>query len=87
MQEIMYASSNHELRTPINVIINCIKYLKLKADPSLMKWVNICDTSSQFLLCLVNDTLDFASMKVGKFSLSKSKVNVQKMLKDVADLF
>jgi hypothetical protein len=38
-------------------------------EKSGMKWVKIADTSCKFLLSLVNDTLDFAQLKFGKFSL------------------
>jgi signal transduction histidine kinase len=65
----MFASVNHELRTPINIIINCLLFLSDHVSPTAIKWVNIADTSCKFLLSLVNDALDFTQMKMGKFSL------------------
>jgi hypothetical protein len=35
----------------------------------------MADTACKFLLSLVNDTMDFASMKLGKFSLNYSVIN------------
>lgn len=65
----MYASVSHELRTPINVVLNCLRCLANKVESSGLKWVKIADTSCKFLLSLVNDTLDFAQLRFGKFSL------------------
>jgi len=57
--QVMFASVNHELRTPINVVLNCIRCLEPSATPGQMRWLKIACTSSEFLLSLVNDTLDF----------------------------
>jgi signal transduction histidine kinase len=71
----MFASVNHELKTPINVITNCLICLKSKTDNSGLRWINMAETSCKFLLSLVNDTMDFASMKLGKFALNYSIIN------------
>ena len=55
----MFASVSHELKTPINIINNCLLCLIGKVEASALKWVKIADTSCKFLLSLVNDTLDF----------------------------
>jgi signal transduction histidine kinase len=59
----MFASASHELRTPINVVINCMRCLlanSSKLEPDTLKWVKIAHTSCKFLLSLANDTLDYA---------------------------
>jgi hypothetical protein len=65
----MFASVNHELKTPINIIANCIVCLSNKVDNSCKRWLAMADTACKLLLSLVNDTMDFASMRLGKFSL------------------
>ena len=59
IMQVMYASVSHELRTPINAIINCIRCLKVSSTDRQKKWLDIAWTSSELLLSLVNDTLDF----------------------------
>ena len=57
----MYASTSHELKTPLNAIINCINCLDNKIDKSsnLKKWVTMTKVSAEFLLNIVNDSLDY----------------------------
>jgi len=69
---VMFASVSHELRTPINAIQNSLVSIKkYNIDASMTKYLDICTSSSSFLLSLVNDTLDFAQMKAGKFKLMR----------------
>ena len=85
--EIMFASVSHELRTPINVINNCIQCLNLRIiDESSRKWLDIASTSASFLLSLVNDTLDFTSMKMGKFSLNFHEVDLPQIVQEIASM-
>ena len=58
--QIMFTSINHELRTPINAIINSLTCMKPFMVSMAQQYFEICETSSEFLLSLVNDTLDFA---------------------------
>ena len=83
----MFASVSHELRTPINIINNCLLCLTGKVEEQATKWVKIADTSCKFLLSLVNDTLDFTQLKMGKFSLVYSTISPDQLLKEVAELF
>jgi hypothetical protein len=56
----MFASVNHELKTPINVITNCLVCLKSRSDDFSLRWINIANTACKFLLSLVNDAMDFS---------------------------
>ena len=58
--QIMFTSISHELRTPINAIQNSLTCMKSFVSPAGIFYLDICDSSSAFLLSLVNDTLDFA---------------------------
>ncbi len=61
LTEIMVASTSHDMRTPLNTIINMHNMIELKIndDPELSSWLKIARSSSNLLLYLVNDTLDF----------------------------
>jgi signal transduction histidine kinase len=71
---------SHELRTPLNSIIGFSDLLKQKTMGELnekqVKYLNHILGSSQHLLCLVNEILDFISMDAGKLELSISKIPV-----------
>lgn len=84
---VMFASVSHELRTPINAIQNSLVRLRNAAiDTSMTKYLDICTSSSSFLLSLVNDTLDFAQMKAGKFKLMFEQVEIRVLIYEVVQL-
>ena len=49
-------------------------------------YLDICESSSSFLLSLVNDTLDFASMQAGKFKMNFETFKVSDILAEVYQL-
>jgi signal transduction histidine kinase len=56
----MIASTSHDMRTPLNTIINMLRMMGTKiTDKNMMKWLKVANSSSNLLLFLVNDTLDY----------------------------
>ena len=86
-QEVMFASLSHELKTPINIVLNCLRLIKDKASLKLMKWISMADVSCQFLLSLVNDTLDFTQLRFGKFSLQYTNTDIEVLLNEISEMF
>lgn len=84
--QIMFTSINHELRTPINAIQNSLACMKYSMDPSVQMYFEICESSSSFLLSLVNDTLDFAQLQAGKFKMNYEKVDLHELAGEVHEL-
>lgn len=82
----MFACVSHEMRTPLNAILNCVNCLDQQITGNTKRLVDIIETSTHFLLSLVNDTLDFTQIKLGKFSLHYSEVNMAKLVNEVAKL-
>ena len=64
------ANMTHELRTPLNSIIGFAGMLAKSRSmkPADRRYVDIIDGSSQSLLALVNDILDFSSLESGDSS-------------------
>ena len=79
LSEIMIASTSHDMRTPLNTIINMLKLIKdnLGNGRSLEKWIRIASNSSSLLLFLVSDTLDYFQIKSGKFSIMNSQFSIK----------
>jgi signal transduction histidine kinase len=84
--QIMFTSVNHELRTPINAIQNSLQCLKPFVDKSAIQYFQICESSSAFLLSLVNDTLDMAQLQNGKFKMNYEDIEIRSVVKEVYDL-
>jgi len=87
MIEIMIASTSHDMRTPLNTIINMNKLVVTKVtDPQIRKWLKTAQTSTNLLLHLVNDTLDFFQIKSGKFNKKESVCQLNEIIEDCFDL-
>ncbi|HEY8399620.1 MAG TPA: response regulator [Cytophagaceae bacterium] len=79
---------SHEIRTPINAVIG-ITHLLLQENPrpDQLENLNILKTSSQNLLLLINDILDFNKIEAGKIDLEETDFNLRNLLKSIRQTF
>lgn len=50
LSEVMIASTSHDMRTPLNTIVNMLKMIKGKiSDADLTHWINIASNSTLLL--------------------------------------
>lgn len=79
---------SHEIRTPLNAIIGVANLLNTgKSNPDQFENLNILKISSENLLQLVNNILDFSKMEAGKLQLENIEFNLKSLIYDVKDLF
>ncbi|MFN7937559.1 MAG: response regulator [Bryobacteraceae bacterium] len=63
---------SHELRTPMNGIIGMTHLaMQIASKPEQLEYLQAVDSSSQHLLRLLNDLLDFSKTESGKLELEK----------------
>ncbi|GEM_PF-5458777 len=81
------ASVSHELRTPLNVIIGMTQ-LALDGEPSSeqREYLEDIQSSSDALLHLINDVLDFSRIEAGHMSLDCVSFDPRRMVHDVVQL-
>ncbi|CAG9311413.1 unnamed protein product [Blepharisma stoltei] len=78
LKTIILRSVSHELRTPVNAIATLVE--SLKEEPEIKKnkeWsekLSIAMVSSELLLNLINDLLDYSKILAGVFSIQKSTI-------------
>lgn len=72
------SSMSHDIRTPLNGIIG-MTYLTKELDlpPAVRENLDKIDTSSKFLLSLINDVLDMAKAESGKIKLNLEPYRVE----------
>ena len=64
------ANMSHEIRTPLNGLIGFLGLIgKTRIDKVQQEYLQICETSSQTLLAIINDILDLSKIEAGKLSI------------------
>ena len=81
--EMLTATVSHDMRTPLNSMIGLLNTLDLFVDENGKRFLRIIKSSSNFLLFLVNDLLDFFQIKNGKFQKHEAWVDLRKGLGDL----
>lgn len=78
------AGMSHEIRTPLNSVIGFSEQLSQESlTPTQKEQVGAIRSSSEMLLELVNEILDFSKYETGKMSFESSPFRVGQVLQDV----
>lgn len=79
---------SHEIRTPINAVIG-VTNLLVDSDPreDQLENLKILKFSSENLLLLINDILDFNKIEAGKVHLEKIEFSLKELINKVKDIF
>lgn len=79
---------SHEIRTPLNAIIGATNLLNQNSpNVEQLENLNILKISSDNLLSLVNNILDFSKMEAGKMQFENIEFNLKNIVLDIRDLF
>lgn len=78
------ANMSHEIRTPLNGIIGFARLLdKSNLTRKQEDYVSTILSSSQGLLTIINDVLDFCKIEAGKLMLDNRSMNLRETIEDV----
>ena len=82
------SNMSHELRTPLNGIIGASNLL-LQEDylSSQQAHLDVLKYSSEHMMVLINDILDYNKIEAGKLQLAASPVNIREFLQKVSTQF
>ena len=81
------ANMSHEIRTPLNGIIGFTKLLsKSNLTRKQEDYVGTIHSSSESLLTIINDVLDFAKIEAGKLLLDNRSMNLRDTIEDVLNM-
>ncbi len=74
------ANMTHELRTPMNAIINMNRFaLETQLTHKQRNYLTKVKTSADWLLSLIQDTLDFSKIESGKLELDKVEFSLTEL--------
>jgi len=81
------ATMSHEVRTPMNAVLGMADLLRLTALTRKQKsYVQIMESSSNMLLSLVDNMIDFSTLESGKFELKNESFHVADLLERVLEI-
>jgi len=81
------ATVSHEIRTPLNGVVGTLDILMAGEMPAKQRqFVELAWDSSQYLLDLINNILDFSKLEAGKVELERTEFGVAQTIEDVLDL-
>lgn len=73
---------SHEIRTPMNAIIGMTSIAMSSDDvsPSTMDCLQKIESSSHYLMSLINDILDMSRIESGKMTVSETYINLEELI-------
>jgi signal transduction histidine kinase/ActR/RegA family two-component response regulator len=87
-REQFVANMSHEVRTPLNVISGFTgSLLRSSLNTEQQKQVQSVNRASQYLIALINDTLDYSKMNAGKLELDNYPFSTAELFNDIQSAF
>jgi len=82
------ASMSHEIRTPINGVMGMAELLSgTSLDKEQQQYLSTIKISSESLLAIINDILDYSKIEAGKLDIEKVSFNVPELINNCMAIF
>lgn len=87
MKSTFLANMSHEIRTPMNAVTGVTELLLRESLSARQReYVQTIAHSSNSLLSIINDVLDFSKIDSGKFTLAEEEYSLKQLIMDVTTL-
>jgi len=87
MKSLFLARMSHDIRTPLNGVIGMAALLQsTELSNEQKEFTNVIESSSSFLLTLIQDILDHSKIEAGKIDLDPRPTNLVQLVGDCADI-
>lgn len=83
VKELFLANMSHEIRTPITSIIGFSEQMKnTRLNKEQYRYLNFINSSSEHLLRLIDDLLDFSRIESGNLQLENRPFNIKSLFEE-----
>ena len=89
MKSQFLATTSHELRNPLNIIINCVRLVRddlCDNREEELEFLKKADDTAIHLLGIINDLLDISKIEAGKLSVNTVPLDLRQLLLEVINL-
>ncbi|AFZ56391.1 sensor histidine kinase [Anabaena cylindrica FACHB-243] len=83
------ATTSHELRNPLHIIINCVRLVRddlCDSREEELEFLKRADDTAIHLLGIINDLLDISKIEAGKLSVVTAPLELRQLLLEVINL-
>lgn len=87
MKSDFLANMSHEIRTPMNAVIGMAEMaLREELTPTAREYIKQIKASSNTLLTIINDVLDFSKIESGKLDINLAEYEPFSIIRDVSSI-
>lgn len=88
-KSMFLSNMSHDIRTPMNAIMNMLDFLRndIKNEKKALEDLDKIESSSRFMLALINDILDMAKIESGEMKLRPEVVFKDEFINNLKNVF
>lgn len=82
------ANMSHQIRTPMNGFMGSLQLMEMtELSDEQQKYLRLSMTSSDLLLAVINDILDYSKIEAGMMELAETDLVISEVIQDAIDIF